>query len=58
MKAIINGKIILKDRIVEDGVLLYSDVIEGVVKNDQIPEGVYRFVYFVRVCYESLGSCL
>lgn len=39
MKAIINGKIILKDRIVEDGVLLYSDVIEGVVKNDQIPEG-------------------
>lgn len=39
MKAIINGKIILKDRVVEDGVLLYSDVIEGVVKKDQIPEG-------------------
>lgn len=39
MKAIINGKIILKDRVVEDGVLLYSDVIEGVVKADQIPEG-------------------
>ncbi|MBQ7399480.1 MAG: N-acetylglucosamine-6-phosphate deacetylase [Clostridia bacterium] len=39
MKAIVNGKIILKDRIVEDGVLLYSDVIEGIVKNDQIPEG-------------------
>ena len=39
MKAIVNGKIILKDRVVEDGVLLYSDVIEGVVKNDQIPEG-------------------
>ncbi len=39
MKAIINGKIILKDRIVEDGVLLYSDVIEGVVAQDQIPEG-------------------
>ena len=39
MKAIINGKIILKDRIVEDGVLLYSDVIEGVVSADMIPEG-------------------
>ncbi len=39
MKAIVNGKIILKDRIVEDGVLLYSDVIEGVVAKDQIPEG-------------------
>ena len=39
MKAIINGKIILKDRIVEDGVLLYSEVIEGVVAGDQIPEG-------------------
>ena len=39
MNAIINGKIILKDRIVEDGVLLYSDVIEGVVDADKIPEG-------------------
>ena len=39
MKAIVNGKIILKDRVVEDGVLLYSDVIEGVVNADQIPEG-------------------
>ncbi len=39
MNAIINGKIILKDRIVEDGVLLYSDVIEGVVSSDAIPEG-------------------
>ena len=39
MKAIINGKIILKDRVVEDSVLLYSDVIEGVVAKDQIPEG-------------------
>ena len=29
MKAIVNGKIILKDRIVEDAVLLYSGVIEG-----------------------------
>ncbi len=40
MKAIINGKIILKDRIVEDSVLLYSDVIEGIVPCDSVPEGV------------------
>ncbi len=37
MKAIINGKIILKDRVVENMALLYSDVIEGVVNPDQIP---------------------
>lgn len=37
MKAIINGKIILKDRIVENGVLLYSDVIEGIVSKEDIP---------------------
>ncbi len=37
MKAIINGKIILKDRVVENMALLYSDVIEGVVSPDQIP---------------------
>ena len=37
MKAIINGKIILKDRVVEDMALLYSDVIEGVVPADKIP---------------------
>ena len=40
MKAIVNGKIILKDRIVEDAVLLYSDVIEGIVPCDSVPEGV------------------
>ena len=39
MKAIINGKIILKDRILEDGVLLFSNVIEGIVSSDQIPSG-------------------
>ncbi len=39
MKAIINGKIILKDRIIEDGVLLFSDVIEGIVSKEFIPEG-------------------
>lgn len=39
MKAIINGKIILKDRIVEGSALLYSSVIEGIVSPDNIPEG-------------------
>lgn len=38
MKAIVNGKVILKDRIVENFALLFSDVIEGIVKEDQIPE--------------------
>lgn len=38
MKAIINGKIILKDRIAEDYVLLYSDKIEGIVLKDEIPK--------------------
>ena len=37
MKAIINGKIILKDRIVEGKALLYSDVIEGIVPESDIP---------------------
>ncbi len=39
MKAIINGKIILKDRIVENAALLYSSVIEGIVPEDKIPDG-------------------
>ena len=39
MKAIINGKIILKDRIVENAAVLYSDVIEGIVSKDNIPTG-------------------
>ncbi len=39
MKAVVNGKIILKDQIVEDGVLLFSDVIEGIVTKDCIPDG-------------------
>lgn len=38
MKAIINGKIILKDRIVEGQALLYSDVIEGVVPSENVPK--------------------
>lgn len=37
MKAIINGKIILKDRILEGSVLLLSEVIEGIVAADAIP---------------------
>ncbi len=37
MNAIINGKIILKDRIVEDAALLYSSVIEGIVPADRVP---------------------
>ena len=38
MKAIKGGKIILKDRIVENSVLLYSDVIEGIVSENDIPK--------------------
>ncbi len=38
MKAIINGKIILKDRIAENSALLFSDVIEGIIPADSIPE--------------------
>ncbi|MBR3593651.1 MAG: N-acetylglucosamine-6-phosphate deacetylase [Clostridia bacterium] len=37
MKAIVNGKIILKDRILEDGALLFSNVIEGIIPADNIP---------------------
>ncbi len=38
MKAIINGKIILKDRIVENKALLFSDVIEGILPVEQLPK--------------------
>lgn len=37
MKAIVNGKLILKDRIVEGTALLYTDVIEGIVDADKVP---------------------
>lgn len=37
MNAIINGKIILEDCIVEDAALLYTSVIEGIVPADQVP---------------------
>lgn len=39
MKAIKGGKIILKDRIIDGFALLYTDVIEGIVPEDKIPEG-------------------
>ena len=39
MKAIINGRIILKDRIADNCALLFSDVIEGIVSPDMIPQG-------------------
>lgn len=38
MKAIINGKIVLQDRVLENSALLYTDVIEGIVPCDNIPE--------------------
>lgn len=38
MKAIKNGKIILKDRVIDGFALLISDVIEGIVPADRIPE--------------------
>lgn len=38
MKAIINGKIILKDRIVENCALIYSNVIEEIVPVENIPK--------------------
>ena len=37
MKAIVNGKIILKDRIEEGYALLFSDKIEGLVSEENIP---------------------
>ncbi|MBR5524213.1 MAG: N-acetylglucosamine-6-phosphate deacetylase [Clostridia bacterium] len=37
MKAIVGGKIILTDRIVEGAALLYTDVIRGIVPADQVP---------------------
>lgn len=38
MKAIKNGRIILKDRVMDGSVLLYSDVIEGIVSPNMIPQ--------------------
>lgn len=38
MKAIINGKIILKDSIVTDKALIFSDTIENITETDEVPE--------------------
>lgn len=38
MKAIINGKIVLKDRILNDFALLFGDVIDGIVPSDKVPD--------------------
>ena len=38
MKAIINGKVILKDCVADNLAVLYTDKIEGVVCSDKIPE--------------------
>ena len=40
MKAIINGKIILKDRVLEGFALLFSDKIEGVFPQNQLSDAV------------------
>ncbi len=40
MKAIINGKIILKDEILENKAVLFSDTIEDICDNDKVPEGI------------------
>lgn len=37
MKAIVNGKLILKDGILENHALLYTDVIQGIVQSDAVP---------------------
>ena len=37
MKAIVNGKLILKDRVLDGYALLYTDVIEGFVPADKVP---------------------
>ena len=37
MKAIINGRIILKDRIADGYALLFSDVIEGIIPQENLP---------------------
>ena len=38
MNAIVGGKLILQDRVVEGCALLYSDVIEGIVPESQVPQ--------------------
>ena len=42
MKAIVNGRIILKDRILDGHALLISNVIEGIVPSDKVPENAEK----------------
>ena len=42
MKAIVNGKLILKDRILEGKALLFTDVIEGISDPGSVPENVEK----------------
>lgn len=42
MKAVLNGKIVLKDRIIENFAVLFSDKIEGILPVDQIPDDVEK----------------
>ena len=39
MKAIVNGKVILKDQVAEGLAVLYTDKIEGVVSAEELPAG-------------------
>ncbi len=40
MKAIVNGKVVLKDRILDGNAVLYSNVIEGILPCDKLPEDI------------------
>ncbi len=42
MKAIVNGTIICKDRVLDGYALLYGDAIEGIVREDEIPADAER----------------
>ncbi len=42
MKAIVNGTIICKDRTLDGYALLLDDVIEGIVRADELPDGIER----------------
>ena len=53
MKAITNGKIILKDRIIEGSALLYTDVIEGIVPLGSVPAEVE--IIDAKGCYVAPG---
>ncbi|MBR6510020.1 MAG: N-acetylglucosamine-6-phosphate deacetylase [Clostridia bacterium] len=40
MKAVIGGKIILKDKILENHAIIFSNVIEDILPCDKVPEGI------------------